>query len=393
MILKGARVAQGPGKAAPMDIDIQGTRIRALREPGEFRGPGIDLSGCLVLPGLINAHDHLHFNLFPRLGRGPYASAAEWAREIYRPEESPVREHCRVPRSVRLAWGGIKNLLSGVTTVCHHDRLSADCKRDFPVRVLQKFGWAHSLEFSPDLAERFRRTPQAWPFFVHVGEAVDALGRRAIYCLDRMGALDSRTVLVHAVALDQRGWALVLRKRASAVWCPSSNLFLLGRTLERPMLESGIPMALGTDSALTAEGDLLDELHVARRAAGLPPETLYRMVTECAARILRLPDGAGAVIEGGTADLIAFTDEGRTPAAALLDSSGPKLVVLGGEIKLACPALARQLPLSVRRRLHPVAVEGRPEVLVRAPVARLYRQAARVLGPVIHLAGRRVAAC
>jgi cytosine/adenosine deaminase-related metal-dependent hydrolase len=81
----------------------------------------LDLDGHVVLPGLINSHDHLEFNLFPRLGRGVYPNATEWARDIYHPERSPIREQLQVPKPVRLAWGGLKNLLSGVTTVCHHN--------------------------------------------------------------------------------------------------------------------------------------------------------------------------------------------------------------------------------------------------------------------------------
>src|SRR5262245_47510100 len=81
----------------------------------------IDLENRLILPGLINAHDHLEFNLFPRLGRGPYSNSADWARDIYQPEVSPVREHLSVPRNIRMLWGGLKNLLCGVTTVCHHN--------------------------------------------------------------------------------------------------------------------------------------------------------------------------------------------------------------------------------------------------------------------------------
>jgi len=125
-------------RADLLDIEIRAGRIAGLRRPGErIRSvPRVDVRGCVILPGLINAHDHLEFNLFPRLGRGPYPDARAWARDIYHPKQSPVRDHLRVPPPVRLRWGGIKNLLSGVTTVCHHNPYEARVfEREFPVRV------------------------------------------------------------------------------------------------------------------------------------------------------------------------------------------------------------------------------------------------------------------
>ena len=390
MTLRGARVAVGPEEAAALDIETVGGKIQSIRKPAKpAKGAEVlDLEGHLVLPGLINAHDHLEFNLYPRLGSGPYPNAGAWARDIYRPKKSPIAEQLRVPKSARLLWGGLKNLLSGVTTVCHHNpREEPVFDRNFPIRVLKEFGWAHSLEFSSDVAQRFEETPPEWPFILHLGEGMDDPARREVFDLNEMGALNGRTVLTHAVGLNQRGLKLAKERGASLIWCPSSNLFLLGRTLTRATLRSGVPVALGSDSALTAEGDLLDEIRVARRVSRLPGALIYRMVTTEAARILRLRGGAGSLVTGGVADLIAIPDDGRSPSDALMRTRPPALVMVGGEIRL----IALELPhrASGLQRLN---VEGRGDVLVWANVGGLRRQAEQFLGDEIRLAGRRVLA-
>jgi cytosine/adenosine deaminase-related metal-dependent hydrolase len=365
MKLLGARVALGPNESVRRDLDVRGSR------------GSIDLRGYIILPGLINAHDHLEFNLYPRLGRGPYPNAGEWARDVYHPDRPPILDQRSISKSTRLIWGGLKNLLSGVTTVCHHNPMEfAIFDRNFPVRVVRQFGWAHSIEYSPDLADRFRTTPPAWPFVVHLAEGTDRTARREIFRLDEMGALDSRTVLVHAVGLDKSGLALAQRRKASIVWCPSSNEFLLGRTLTAEVRHSGIDIALGSDSAVTADGDLLDELRAAA-GQGASPEELYGMVTEIPARMLRLPDYPN--------DLAIFRDHGATPAETLLSGKGPEMVVLDGRIKLISPSIATP------ERFTRLKIAGRKAVLVDADVPALYRRAHRVVGR-FRLAGRRVSA-
>ena len=369
LIVTGARIALGPGRTETRDVHIRGTSAT------------LDLTGHMLLPGLINAHDHLEFNLFPQPGRGPYENATEWARDIYHPDRSPIREHLRVPKPVRLWWGALKNLLSGVTTVCHHNAYDPDVfGPDFPVRVVRRFSWAHSIAFSPDLAARFRKTPPDYPFVVHCGEGIDGAARSELPTLDSLGALDHRTVIVHGVALTRASLDLMLRRRASLVWCPTSNLTILGRTVSRAVLCSGIPIALGTDSALTAQVDLLDELAVAR--GYLPATRLYEMVTTEPARILRVQRQTAT-------DLIAIRSKWQTPSRAILDGT-IALVVTGGRIRLIAPDLAAQLPSDMRRRFQPLTIENRPAVLVDANVRRLRQAAMKHLGRDLRLAGKRI---
>jgi cytosine/adenosine deaminase-related metal-dependent hydrolase len=391
MKLKGARVACSSERACQVDLSIEQGRIMPFDERPE-NSFEIDLSEHLILPGLINSHDHLEFNLFPRLGQGPHSNYMEWAAAIYHPAASPIREQLSVPKNLRLLWGGIKNLLSGVTTVSHHNRYHPNLfDIGFPVKVLQRYGWAHSTHFTPDFAARYASSPSPLPFLIHAGEGSCEMSRGEIDCLYRVGMLSDRTVLVHGVALDSRLTELLRHHGTSLVWCPSSNLFTLGRTLGRETLQSGLPVALGTDSALTGQGDLIDELQIAHDLGIATPTQLFQMVTTNAARILRLDNGEGEIRQGGVADLVVVADGNTSPAESLFGML-PELVIVGGKIKLVSSRLADRLPDRRKFGLEPIWLEGRGEYLVDANISKLHAAVTPLLGRDFRLAGRRIAA-
>jgi len=380
--LRGARVATGPETSARMDLSIGDGRIRCDDSPCEQE---VDVSGHLLLPGLINAHDHLELNLLPRLGTRFYLNAGEWAADVYRPNDSPLKEHCAIPKPVRLAWGAIKNLLSGVTTVAHHNPYdAATFDNGFPVRVVKRFGWAHSLEFSADLQYRFAQTPEDAPFILHAAEGTDPEACSEIRRLDALGLLSPRTVLVHANAAGPLEYELLRARRCSVVWCPSSNLATYGRTLTAETIRSGIPVVLGTDSAITAGVDLRDEIHVARDLCGLTRQEVYRMVTSRPAAILRLRDGEGSIRHGGVADLVAVEDRGQTPSDAIFDLH-PEFVMVGGHMKLTAGRFHRQ-------NSHSIAVEQHGCWTIDADIPSLSAAVVGAIGRDFHLAGKLVIA-
>ena len=387
MILAGARIATTATNSFYANLAIRYGRIALCIEPKRSIRT-LDLSGCLILPGLINAHDHLEFNLFPRLGTGPYPNATVWAEDIHRRNSDLVSRHLQIPKSVRLIAGGLKNLIGGVTTVAHHNPYEPDVfTREFPVRVLQRYGWAHSLTFSPNLWECYRRTPTGAPFIVHAGEGSDDSSRQELRQLDHVSVLGPTTVIVHGVAFRKNELDLMKERKASLVWCPSSNQFTLGHTLTIDAITSGVPVALGTDSSLTAEGHVADEISFAHKLVRLTD--LYSMVTEGAARILRLPLGEGRIQEGSVADLVVVRDEGQTPGKALLGLT-PEMVFLKGHVRLISVDMAARLGDGEWKRFQRIEVEGRGCWLIDCDIASIWNAVTAVLGEEARLGNRKV---
>jgi cytosine/adenosine deaminase-related metal-dependent hydrolase/ubiquinone/menaquinone biosynthesis C-methylase UbiE len=397
--ISGARYALGPEAATAAAIAIERGHINSISSGVSMQKKSIspsadiiDLPGYLLLPGLINAHDHLEFGLFPNLGAGPYQNSVEWAKEIHRTHSALIARHRKVPKAVRLWWGAIRNLLCGVTTVCHHNPLSRELlSPDFPIRVLSRFGWAHSLEMDPNLIHNFDHTPASLPFLLHAAEGVDAKSAQEIFDLDRMQVLDDRTVLVHGLALNPKAVALLNRRRSALIVCPTSNQFLFHCAPSSALIKSLNIVVLGSDSPLTSAGDLLDEISFAHNEIGLDTNSVYEMVTARSASVLRLRNGEGHLKPGSIADIIAVRDKGLTPAETIaqLTFDQVELVILSGRVQLASSALYNRLPDSLRTGLNPLAIDGHQRWL-RAPVDNLLAEARKRVGRDIRLGKKKV---
>jgi len=323
------------GPQHPDTLRVQGERIVGIGCPAQPGDVVVDLEGDRLLPGLINAHDHLQLNSFstPDYGRH-YGNAGEWIADLNdRADLAYVFEICKqTPRDRRLLHGGVKNILSGVTTVAHHDPLySLLSSPDFPTQVVQRYGWSHSLgiEGEERVQGAYRSTRKDHPWIIHAAEGVDALAAAEFDWLEALGCIGPNTVIVHGVALDDTQRAKLAASGAGLIWCPASNFCLFGQTAAVAELARFGRVALGSDSRLTGSHDLLDELHVAAEVSGFDEPTLESLVTEASARLLGLTD-RGVLRVGARADILVL------PAQRLLSSvrrTDLRMVMLGGRMR------------------------------------------------------------
>lgn len=351
-------------------IRIRGGVVSSLGRPAERGDVVVDLHGDIVVPGLVNAHDHLELNSFGRLKWRPvYRNVREWIADFQpRFGSDPQLAAARPETLATRVWAGaLKNALCGVTTVCHHNPMHAPLRRRrFPVRVVRRFGLSHSLQIDGDaVSHAYARTPARWPWIVHASEGVDAEARDEIDRLDRLRCLGTNTVLVHGVGIDDLRARRVLGRGSALIWCPSSNEFLFGRTANvRPFAQAG-RLALGTDSRLSGEGDLLDELRAAVRTRQLSPEALLRLATSGAAAVLQLP-GLGHLATGAPADVAVLRRVAADPYASVVSSSRAevRLTMVGGMPIVGDTAM--QAVFDARwQRCNAVAVDGAPRLLAR----------------------------
>jgi len=281
-----------------------------------------------VRPGLINAHDHLHRNHYGRLGAPPYANAYEWARDIQDRNRLEIARGRELLRREALLFGAWKNLVAGVTHVFHHDAWEPDFESGFPLNVV-RLPSADSLGMSRSLPSH----PKG-PFAMHVAEGVDAAAAEEIRELHRRGFLTPDFLAVHAVGPDKDGMETLRGSGCAVIWCPSSNHFLFSQTAPSALLADGTDVLLGTDSLLTADGTMLEEIRIARR--DMPDSRILDAVGPLAAR--RLGVTAPSLDMGARADIVV---SGRPILESRLEDI--LLVMADGVVRVLEPELAARI--------------------------------------------------
>ncbi len=141
--------------------------------------------------------------------------------------------------------------------------------------------------------------------------------------LDSLGVLDARTLLVHAVHMTESDWEAVMRRRCAVCFCPRSNHYVsTGRADLERAIQSGVPVALGTDSlASNMDLNLFSEAAFCLdQYPGLSPDAALCMMTLGGAGALGRQNHFGSLAVDKVAAMIAIPADAGVPAAQLSET-------------------------------------------------------------------------
>ena len=308
-------------------VAVAGDVIAAVGSSTELAGRHpeaevIDATGCVVTPGMVNAHQHLTGDplirsCIPDL-LPPGASIFEWSVPAHGAHTGDDDELSAVLSSV-------ENLVNGVTTVveagtvANPHRAAAGMRRAGIRGTMGTWGW--DIEEGPftapaaEVLDRQREVVDAfsgggliegWVTLVGHDLASDELlagaaelardrstgltmhmsptssdperylartGLRPLAHLDALGVLGPHLLVGHGVWLDHREMELVLSTSTAIAYCPWAYLRLgqgvAGQGRHAEIVERGGRVALGCDASNA--GDTADILRTAALAAGLAP--------------------------------------------------------------------------------------------------------------------------
>lgn len=320
----------------------------------------LDLSPCLVLPGLINAHTHASMTIFR--GIADDLPLMEWLRKhIFPVEKHLTRDIVHLGALLACA----EMLRTGTTCFCDMYLLERDvfrAVRDAGMRSVVAEGVFvfpspaygtvdQALELVDELialcAEEPRLRTALMPHAVytttpeilkrthakarengliwkiHFAETEDEarycleqFGKRPTAYLDDLGVLDDHAVLAHGVDLNEEEVELLARRGVSVAHNPISNLKLgSGIAPVADLRRRGLNVCLGTDGAASNNDlNMFTEMRVAallqkgarKDPTLLPAQDVLDMATVNGAAALDWPE-IGALASGCRCDLTALT--------------------------------------------------------------------------------------
>lgn len=363
--LRGAVVTPN-GVLAEGVIVVSGNKIESVGSSPAPGGVRVFETGATICPGLIDLHNHLTWNVFPRWNAGrtftnryQWQQTPEYLMALSEPQSLLV-ERGLGPAMAR--FGEIKAIANGATSLAGLSAwdLGPSFKPPYAglMRILDtgsQLTPAGGLEpvryevFPLTLYESEASTirsqlqgHQLHCLVIHLGEGnpTDASAAVEYKILKARGLLMKGVILVHGDALGKAQFDEMARLGVGLVWSPRSNFELYGATTDVAAAKAaGVQIALAPDWSPTGSDGMLDELKYAaiwnaslQRPVFTDAE-LVDMATRVPSKLVGEDDAIGALTPGLFADLLVVRKGREGDTFHDLTHSGPRdveMVMVGG---------------------------------------------------------------
>lgn len=363
----------------------------------------VDTRG-IILPGLIDLHDHISYNYFPRFsdtifkGRATrFANRYEWQRDAAYLKFRQWRNDSLAWREIGMqafaAYGEIRELVGGTTAVASRDPRASGWETALVRNLYGRVAWNGSssrIGYQVFFLDR-HKLRQEPPLF-EPGEFATASIRASDVCILHLceGRRDDpdtqkefevfaewarnnpaqarKLILVHLVGLTEAQFkTLATLGITRAVWSPYSNMVLYGETMDvYAALDAGFTISLGTDWYPTGTDSLFDEFryayHLIRKGhkglQGISSDKLLAMLLANPTIMLGPEMTLGTIREGAPADLVVIPNTGKGLMDSILEADVDtiQLVTIAGVPHYGEIGLMARLV----DRVYPSPVSGRP---------------------------------
>ena len=323
-----------------------------------------------IYPGLIDLHNHMHYNHIPlwdfdvhlsnsqKSEEGGYTNRYQWGNNWdYGPSitwmKNNVQSYSRWDMSSeQMKYAEVQAVAGGVTAVQGSPSSGTDSWDSMLSRNVELYnfgqdgmytcavcGAADSDYSGQHLIDKSNAgTLNAW--FVHLSEGVDASSKAEFDALYNKGLIMDETVVIHGTALDQSQFEKMADVDAGLVWSPVSNLLLYGDTTDVVTADNaGVTISLAPDWGPSGSKNNLHELKVAdmwnRESLDghFSDYELVEMVTSNAAEIANWQNFVGKISVGMYADLVVIDTFHDNPYRNLIEAIDPdvRLTVVQGK--------------------------------------------------------------
>jgi 5-methylthioadenosine/S-adenosylhomocysteine deaminase len=374
---------------------------------------------AIIAPGLIDLHNHLTWNIFPRWKPNEeFGNRYDWQqRPVYNiqmtvPHQMLAQERleCEAER-----YAEVKAITEGETSVtgsmqgpCPYTRDSLARNLDVDPGLGNGFGKivynVFPLQMSTEALAEADAALSSKPrgaLLIHLSEGApnDASAAREFEMLKARGLLRPGVSLIHAVAVKPEGFIEMAAHGVGFIWSPHSNVELYGDTANVAAAKAaGVHMALSPDWSPTGSDGLLGELNYASlwNQTQKPPlfteRELVLMATANAAGLVNLSAELGSLDAGHAADIIVIRKPSGDQHNAYwtLTHSSPEdleLVVIGGRALYGDPALMQKYSsapgetVTLCGATKSLATEGKPFAETEHTLDHAMHQFGRTLAP------------